>query len=71
MASYANTASGELGPGIEFQALVPRPIVGDTELLTDARYESGTAFGLKGDRGEPFAGFMIRSELVAEFLAGR
>jgi NAD(P)-dependent dehydrogenase (short-subunit alcohol dehydrogenase family) len=90
MASYANVASEELGLGIKFQAIVPRQIIGDTELgraaatayskrkgvpveaflasfgpslppaqvgehvvtlLTDAKYESGTAFGLKGDLG--------------------
>lgn len=90
MASYANASSDELGVGIKFQALVPRQLIGDTELgraaaeaytqrkgvtlgaylagfgapltpaqvgehvvtlLTDARYESGVAFGLKGDLG--------------------
>ena len=90
MASYANTASDDLGLGIKFQAIVPRQMVGDTELgragaaayakrkgvsveaflagfgapltptkigehvvtlLTDAKYEAGVAFGLKGDLG--------------------
>src|SRR6185436_15806429 len=32
MASYANTASDDLGLGIKFQAVVPRQIVGETEL---------------------------------------
>ena len=90
MASYANSVSEDLGLGIKFQVLVPRQLIGDTELghagatayarrkgvsveaflggfgaplpptqvgehvitlLTDARYESGVAFGLKGDLG--------------------
>jgi NAD(P)-dependent dehydrogenase (short-subunit alcohol dehydrogenase family) len=32
MASYANTASEDLGLGIKFQALVPRQMIGDTQL---------------------------------------
>jgi NAD(P)-dependent dehydrogenase (short-subunit alcohol dehydrogenase family) len=32
MASYANASSDELGLGIKFQAIVPRQIIGDTEL---------------------------------------
>jgi hypothetical protein len=32
MAGYANASSEELGVGIKFQALLPRQIVGDTEL---------------------------------------
>jgi NAD(P)-dependent dehydrogenase (short-subunit alcohol dehydrogenase family) len=90
MASYANGVSDELGLGIKFQTVVPRQLIGDTELgrdaatayarkkgvsveaflagfgtpmppaqvgehlvtlLTDARYEAGVAFGLKGDLG--------------------
>jgi NAD(P)-dependent dehydrogenase (short-subunit alcohol dehydrogenase family) len=90
MASYANGVSDELGLGIKFQTILPRQLIGDTELgragatayaqrkgvsleaflagfgtpmspaqvgehvvtlLTDARYEAGTAFGLKGDLG--------------------
>jgi len=90
MASYANGVSDELGLGIKFQTVLPRQLIGDTELgragaatyakkkgvsveaflasfgtplppaqigeyivtlLTDARYESGVAFGLKGDLG--------------------
>lgn len=90
MASYANGVSDELGLGIKFQAILPRQLIGDTELgragaaayarrkgvsleaflagfgtpmppaqvgehvvtlLTDAKYEAGTAFGLKGDLG--------------------
>lgn len=90
MASYANTSSGDLGLGIKFQALVPRQMIGETDLgrggaeayakrkgisleaflasfgapltprqvgehvvtlLTDARYEAGVAFGIKGDQG--------------------
>jgi NADP-dependent 3-hydroxy acid dehydrogenase YdfG len=90
MASYANVAAGDLGLDIKFQALVPRQMIGETELgragaevyarrkgvsveaflagfgaaltpkqvgehvatlLTDARYEAGVAFGIKGDLG--------------------
>lgn len=90
MASYANASADELGAGIKFQAVVPRQLIGDTELgragaeayarrkgvtleaflasfgpplspaqvgehvvtlLTDPRYETGVAFGLKGDLG--------------------
>jgi len=90
MANYANGVSDELGLGIKFQTILPRQLIGDTELgragaaayakrkgvsleaflasfgppmppaqvgehvvtlLTDPRYESGTAFGLKGDLG--------------------
>jgi NAD(P)-dependent dehydrogenase (short-subunit alcohol dehydrogenase family) len=32
MASYANASSDELGAGIKFQALLPRQLIGDTEL---------------------------------------
>jgi NAD(P)-dependent dehydrogenase (short-subunit alcohol dehydrogenase family) len=32
MASYANASSDELGVGIKFQVLVPRQIIGETEL---------------------------------------
>jgi len=90
LASYANTASDELGLGIKFQTLVPRQMIGDTQLgraaaaayarrkgvtpeallagfgvpltpaqvgehvatlLTDPRYATGVAFGVKGDLG--------------------
>lgn len=90
MAGYANGVSDELGLGIKFQTILPRQLIGDTELgragatayakrkgvsleaflasfgapmppaqigehvvtlLTDAKYESGVAFGLKGDLG--------------------
>lgn len=90
MASYANASSDELDAGIKFQALVPRQMIGETELgragaeayarrkgvtleaflasfgtpltpsqvgehvaalLTDPRYETGVAFGVKGDLG--------------------
>jgi NAD(P)-dependent dehydrogenase (short-subunit alcohol dehydrogenase family) len=90
MASYANGVSDELGLGIKFQTVLPRQLIGETELgqagaaayarkkgvpveaflasfgaamppaqigehivtlLTDARYEAGVAFGLKGDLG--------------------
>ena len=90
LAGYANAASAELDRGIHFQAILPRQIIGDTDLgraaaagyanakgitieqflatfgkplaprqvgehvvtiLTDAAYESGTAFALRGDAG--------------------
>lgn len=90
LAGYANGASKELGRGIHFQAILPRQIIGDTDLgraaaagyakqkgitveqflatfgkplaprqvgehvvsiLTDAAYETGTAFALRGDSG--------------------
>jgi len=90
MANYANTSSDDLGAGIKFQALLPRQLIGETEigragaeayarrkgvtleaflasfgptltpaqvgehvatLLTDPRYETGVAFGLRGDLG--------------------
>jgi NAD(P)-dependent dehydrogenase (short-subunit alcohol dehydrogenase family) len=90
MASYANLAAADLGLDIKFQAVVPRQMIGETELgragaeayarrkgvsveaflagfgapltakqvgehvatlLTDARYEAGVAFGIKGDLG--------------------
>lgn len=90
MASYANAVSTELGLGIQFQAIVPRQMIGDTPLglaaaeayasrkgitveaflagfgapltprqvgehvatlLTDPAYETGVAFGMKGDLG--------------------
>ncbi len=90
MASYANASSDELGAGIKFQAVLPRQLIGETELgrvgaeayarrkgvtveaflasfgapltpaqvgehvatlLTDPRYETGVAFGLRGDLG--------------------
>jgi NAD(P)-dependent dehydrogenase (short-subunit alcohol dehydrogenase family) len=90
MASYANLAATDLGLDIKFQTVLPRQIIGDTELgraaaeayarrkgvsleaflagfgaaltpaqvgeqvatlLTDARYEAGVAFGIKGDLG--------------------
>jgi len=90
LAQYANGISQQLELGITFQALVPRQIIGDTELgrlaaeayanknrvsvaeflagfgapmppkqvgehvitlLTDPKYEKGTAYSLKGDTG--------------------
>lgn len=90
MAGYANTSADELGLGIRFQAVLPRQIVGATELgraaaetyarrkgvsieaflagfgapltpaqvgehvatlLTDPRYETGVAYGVKSDLG--------------------
>jgi NAD(P)-dependent dehydrogenase (short-subunit alcohol dehydrogenase family) len=90
LANYANVSSKELGFGIQFQAIVPQRMIGETELgragaeayarrkgvsveaflagfgapmppaavgehvvsiLTEAKYEAGVAFGLKGDTG--------------------
>jgi len=55
MASYANASSDEFGLGIRFQALVPRQIIGDTEL---GRAAAEAYAGRKGITFEAFlAGF--------------